>query len=732
LATVKPVLSALAVLVSVLAAPGAASAASLYSGSGPRPGPDLLYSRPAAAPQLTNRAPWRAPPILVSGGIAYRGGELLYQDFLYDDNGAHLTNDPGDPRTGGNLFSKQNGTYTYPTGPAYAGNAADLVELRVKSLRTSTAFRVTLNTYKSRTVPAFTIAIGGRRGGPLRAFPHGANVKAPARYFLTVRPSGSGVVGEIISASSGKRLKGAAPRVRIDARRRQIQVTVAHRQWNPHRSIVRLAAGVGLWDRAANRYLLPGAKADATHPGGAGSKANPAAFFNLAFRRREAMPSVTDSTGAVLSPAWWRDRQQGNALASGDISSIYADVSFRKLARRVHDEHAVPRTGAINRILPSHFETAQGTDFSEQCIAKQSTCVGQYRGRLEPYAIYIPHKHTPKAGFGLTLLLHSLSANYNQYLSSRNQSQFGERGPGSIVITPEARGPDEFYENYGGADVFDVWADVARRYRLDASYTDITGYSMGGIGTFKLGAQFPDLFARAQPTVGDEMDNTVLASLRNVPVLMWNNAGDELVQAPGYTQTANQLDSLGYRYELDVYQPCANSKCSPLFPNHLELAVNDQFHPAADFLGTARVDRNPAHVTYVADAARDHGNLKLVGNHAYWVSNVKLRGGSSGQIDAVSRAFGVGDPPVSGKQLGAGSLTGGYLGPLAFTRQFKTWGAAPHTAKSNRIDVTATNVASAFLDVRRAHVNCQATVSITSNGPLAVTLPGCGRTVHGG
>jgi hypothetical protein len=228
------------------------------------------------------------------------------------------------------------------------------------------------------------------------------------------------------------------------------------------------------------------------------------------------------------------------------------------------------------------------------------------------------------------------------------------------------------------------------------------------------------------------MDNSVLASLRNVPVLMWNNAGDELVQAPGYTQTANQLDSLGYRYELDVYQPCANSKCSPLFPNHLELAVNDQFRPAADFLGTARVDRNPAHVTYVANAARDHGNLKLVGNHAYWVSGVKLRGGTSGQIDAVSRGFGVGDPSVSGKQLGAGSLTGGYLGPLTFTRMFKTWGAAPHAASSNRIDVKATNVASASIDVRRAHVNCQATVTISSDGPLAVTLPGCGRTVHGG
>ena len=41
------------------------------------------------------------------------------------------------------------------------GNAADLVELRVRALRTATAFRVTLNTLQDPERVAFTIAIGG-------------------------------------------------------------------------------------------------------------------------------------------------------------------------------------------------------------------------------------------------------------------------------------------------------------------------------------------------------------------------------------------------------------------------------------------------------------------------------------------------------------------------------------------------------------------------------------------
>jgi hypothetical protein len=109
---------------------------SLYSGPGPKPGPAILYQAPATAPQLANAGPWKAPPILVSGATAYRSGEFLYQDYLYDDHGARELPDPTDTRASseGDLFSKPNGTYTYPTGPGYANDAADLVEFRAKPL----------------------------------------------------------------------------------------------------------------------------------------------------------------------------------------------------------------------------------------------------------------------------------------------------------------------------------------------------------------------------------------------------------------------------------------------------------------------------------------------------------------------------------------------------------------------------------------------------------------------
>src|SRR2546423_5857153 len=118
----------IAAFVALMLLPAGAQASSLPTvSSGPRPGPDILYAPPAHAAQLENQGVWKASPILISGASAYRSGEFVYQDFLFDDTGAKEQSDPSDPRAAGNLFSKPNGTYTYPTDAAYANNAAHLV-----------------------------------------------------------------------------------------------------------------------------------------------------------------------------------------------------------------------------------------------------------------------------------------------------------------------------------------------------------------------------------------------------------------------------------------------------------------------------------------------------------------------------------------------------------------------------------------------------------------------------
>ena len=497
-------LPALATIACALPAVPAAAAAAERSlpnvSSGALPGPALLYARPAVAPQLQNTGVWKAPPILVSGAEAYRDGEFLYQDFMYDDDGGAGTPDPGDPFTPvANLFSPKTGTLTYPTNTAvYGNNAADLVEFRVKPLRSSTAFRVTLNTMLHPEVAAFTVAIGD--SPTTRQWPFGAGISSPARYFLTVH----GGAAVLTNAATGAVIE-PAPSVSVDTLRRQIQVLVPHTDWNPLRSTVRMSMGTGLWDRGDGTYLKPGAAASSAQPGGASP--NGEAIFNLAFRLHEKVPTIyypgvanTIAEGAVgvkADGSWWRERDQAEQLADGDVSNFSAEVNFGKLMRRRDDESGVPKTGNIDRIYASHFKLGQGVDYNKTCIPNgTSDCTGRYLGQLQPYALYVSDKPLPRHGFGLVISMHGLSANYNEFLGSHEAEQMADRGSGSIFASPESRGPDGSYQSYAEADVFDMWNDIAHHYHLEANLTDVTGYSMGGGGTYRLASKYPDLFAR--------------------------------------------------------------------------------------------------------------------------------------------------------------------------------------------------------------------------------------------
>jgi hypothetical protein len=722
----------IAVLAAAIAAAAASPAVAALPGvaSGHRPGPDALYAPPPAeVPQLENAGPWQAAPILVSGAQAYRGGEWLYQDYLHDDHGAAGARDPSDPfGIDAHLFSPTAGTQTYPTDPVYAHNAADLVELRVRRVPGATAFRVTLNTLKDPERTAFTIAVG-TSAGP-RPWPHGAGVSSPAERFVTVH----GSTAELRDATTGAVTEGGAS-ASVDARRRQVDVRVPLAAWDPGREKVRVAVGVGLWDAQAGAYLRPsGSEATAARPGGAAPSGS--ALFNVGPRFDEPLPDVSQygagytigdaAVGAAVQAAWWREYAQANALRTGDAGPFFAVVDFDKLARGVHDDSTVPTTGPLNRILASRHEFGQGIEPARVCrdiasgFSAGAKCEGRLVGQLQSYALYVPDRPAPRRGYGLTLLLHSLSANYNQYSGSKNQSQLGDREAGSLVVTPSGRGPDGFYAGVPEADTFEAWADVARLYDVDPDWTTVSGYSMGGFGTFRLLARWPDLFARGMSTVGVPGSvSDQLVSMRNTPIMTWNAAADELVNVQQSERMVSDMTAAGIRFVHDFF-PTAD---------HLTLATNDEYGPAAAFLGPHRVDRDPPHVTYVVDPSEDSAVARARADHAYWASGLRVRDEQQsprGTIDVRSAGFGVGDAPVLDIASSQGTLEGGAHGPMPYQRRERRWGDAPGLARTEKLFVQATNIGAATFDGTRARVGCAPKLYVQTDGPLDLGVS-CGQ-----
>jgi len=686
-----------------------------------QPGPDILRQAPAVAPQLTNSGEWTAPSPMVSGSHEYLDGEFVYQDFLYDDSGANgRLPDPNDQRTASDSFSTRTGTYSYPSGAGYGGNAADLVELRVKPVSGATAFRITLTRLADPSLVAATVGIG-TASSPVVPVPYGANVTTQASHFLTFHGGTADFDGTAVAAT-------------VDQNRAQVELDVPHALWNPQGTTVRLSAGVGLWNAAAHAYLVPQQASDATHPGGAGLLATPAAFFNVAFRESET-PASTAHPNAPSAPTvcMWRDCLQAAALASGSIAQFHEDVSFGKLLGGVTDTGGVPTTGSMDRILASHFGNGGGVTYAASSSQVDPTRYdGEYQGNLQPYNLYVPARAQPAGGWPLTLLLHSLSANYNQYMGSNNQTEFGNRAAGTLVATSESRGPDGWYYDRAEADVFEMWAQVASLYPLDLSRTTVTGYSMGGYAAYRFGTRFPDLFAKAYVTVGPPADgiwlgpplpstagngipgdptNTyyMLDSLRWVPIMIWHGTNDELVPAEGPQIQARRLDSLDYRYEMDTF---------PGY-DHFAFAFFDNFTAPTAFLGDDARTVDPPRVTYVVNPTMDFTRDSEVADHAYWLGGLTVRNGATsprGTIDVRSEAFGVGDAPASATQFGAG------VAATPYTREYKTWGAAPSAPAADTLDITATNVGRVVIDVTRARVSCAPKVNLTSDGPIEVDL----------
>lgn len=741
--------------------------------NGVAPGPEILYRPPARAPQLENTGMWKADPTRVCLTSAYRSGEFLYQDCIWDDRG-------GGPAYRWYFYTFKH-DYTYPTDAKYRNNAADIVEVRLKPLDDATAIRITYNTMTDPNLVAATVALGGDAGHAV-AMPHGANTAMPGEVFVTA----SGDSGDIVDGATGQP-RSERPTVTTDLERRQVDIRVPYSAFDPRgNTAVRVAAAAGLWDGATGAYLQPKeGEPTATRPGGALSD-HPSAFFNAAFRYDEPHDTA------------WRDHQQLAAVERGDLSPFFATVDFSKLVAGTDDDMpgqrgGIPTTGYMSMLFASHFETNQGrrlpTDpdgprpfsFSQQNGFSTGApgddkrpglafgwpcregCTPDLASRLQRYMVYVPKAAPPPAGYATLLWLGGFAINAGDvaYDGPDLYKEVGERPDHpTLVVGTDARGADQWAYGQSGASNFESWADLARRFRLDSTKTAMSGFSSGAYSANKLSITFPDVFGKAficdgldvapsfptQNGVADKLpaDTTtvheagsaispLLASRRNQPVMEWAGSTDDFIPY-NITRTRADIYAAGdYDYEFVTWHSIA--------AEHLTMCNNGTWDVLTGWLGDMKRVENPARVTYVRNPLMDDPSAGLVGDRAYWVSGIETRDRALGTIDVTSGGLGVGAPtvpPVGIENTSIPSdgvhLATGYDRPdhrsqvpvNPYTREHRKLGPPAPQAVADTLTVVARNIRSIVIDVSRAGVTCAPKLDVSSDGPLSVTLLGCG------
>ena len=132
-----------------------------------------------------------------------------------------------------------------------------------------------------------------------------------------------------------------------------------------------------------------------------------------------------------------------------------------------------------------------------------------YKSRVDGSAQYYvvnPPSPLPEAAHGrdressrkaLFLSLHGAS------VEATNQARSYAPKTWGYLVAPTNRRPYGFdWEDWGRRDAIDVLDEVERRYPIDDSRVYLTGHSMGGHGTWQVGATHPDRFAALGPSAG--------------------------------------------------------------------------------------------------------------------------------------------------------------------------------------------------------------------------------------
>ena len=117
---------------------------------------------------------------------------------------------------------------------------------------------------------------------------------------------------------------------------------------------------------------------------------------------------------------------------------------------------------------------------------------------------YLPPGYEPKQTWPLVVVLHGYNPRNPPYIrwwgaTSRHQG-IAERH-GVVVLEPHGRG-NTSYNGIGDRDVLTAIRLAKSKFSIDDTRVYLTGYSMGGGGTWHVGTRHPELFAAIGPIYG--------------------------------------------------------------------------------------------------------------------------------------------------------------------------------------------------------------------------------------
>ncbi|MFG0305300.1 MAG: prolyl oligopeptidase family serine peptidase [Phycisphaerales bacterium JB040] len=216
---------------------------------------------------------------------------------------------------------------------------------------------------------------------------------------------------------------------------------------------------------------------------------------------------VTNSTGGWVSGVRGVVSVEGGAEVVSELPMLPAHTS-RKVALRLppcpevaEGEDSVRVT---IRLEAEGVEVGEAVGFDvsvrEPNQKHSRTFISNIDGSVQYYGVTPPPDATldiPQDPHRLLLTLHGAS------VEGRGQSNAYAQRDGWYIVAPTNRRPFGFdWEDWGRLDAMEVLEHASARFNADPSRTYLSGHSMGGHGTWSIGAYHAGRFAGIAPSAG--------------------------------------------------------------------------------------------------------------------------------------------------------------------------------------------------------------------------------------
>jgi pimeloyl-ACP methyl ester carboxylesterase len=248
----------------------------------------------------------------------------------------------------------------------------------------------------------------------------------------------------------------------------------------------------------------------------------------------------------------------------------------------------------------------------------------------QPYALYLPKSFRIDEKYPLVISLHSEQSNHRLNLRQvfGLPGRAGERDTddlrlfpasdaGYIVACPLARGTMG-YQGIAETDVYDVLADVERRFSINRDRIYLTGISMGGSGALRLALTRPGIWAAVAvvcPTATPGLEELAPNAL-DLPVRFYHGEQDPI--------TPPAISRDWQRRLLDVHSPMEYVEYPAVRHNAWDFAYRG--NGVFEWFGKFRRNPFPESVRLVTRSYRY--------STAYWVQIDGLTPGTAASIDA--------------------------------------------------------------------------------------------------